>query len=156
MGLVVRPLLLTVLFCWLGVASAGSTIILKDLQGNAHPLARSENKLTLIHFWASWCVPCRHELPQLIDVAGELEDKGVKLILVAADSHAAVMQYVKQHQLEAEVLLDQYGSALRKYKVRALPATIIFDRQGKVVASEYGARDWRGARMTTLLSGLLR
>jgi len=151
----VRYVLVLALVFWSAMLSAAPTVVLEDITGKKQTLNDFDNKVTLVHFWATWCVPCRHELPQLIKVAKVYADKGLRLVLVAADRRDDVKTYIEKQQIEVPVLIDQYGAALRQYQVKGLPYTSIVDHTGEIVANEQGAQDWQSHAMTTRLEGLL-
>ena len=108
--------------------------------------------MVLVDFWATWCPPCREELPWLVEVAREYEGKGVRFVAVShdepADREAAVAQYVKTRQPELGKYVA-YGDPFTggKYRVQALPTLYVIGRDGRVVASVQGqTSEWRVRR----------
>ena len=107
---------------------------LKDLQGKALSLASYKGKVLILNFWATWCPPCRREIPDFIEAYKELKDKGLEILGISVD------------ELSAEALRDwtqkagmNYPVALATAKVIAdyqpgefIPATIVIDRSGRI------------------------
>jgi len=110
----------------------GKTIRLKDLEG----------RVVLLHFWASWCGPCKVEMPALKRLAGEFGDKGLSVLLVAEDSLKNARVYAEEHALGLPVLVDQYGRAMRGYGVKVIPTSVVIGRDGMVKAYIVGQRDY--------------
>ena len=146
MGLVTRVLLLFLSLNACG-ACAGDTdapaITLRNIDGVVERHIFRESKLTMVHFWATWCAPCKKELPRLIRLSNRLRSRGLSLVLVAADSRKATSDYIHQYKLNAAVLIDQYGKAMYDYKIEGLPTTVMIDRSGRIVAFHKGMVDWQ-------------
>lgn len=122
--------------------STAPPFLLKDLNGNPGGLDDYRGKVILLHFWATWCVPCRQELPVIHALWERLKATGFVVVAIAGDSRKAVEPFVKEHGLRFPVLLDQYGSALRSYRVKALPSSYLVGRTGKVEWVAIGPVDW--------------
>lgn len=159
MGMVSVILLLFWLLPTLGVSeehSVAPPLKLNNLAGKQQHITDFNDKVTLVHFWATWCTSCRREIPALLKTAQDFQSDGLKLIMVAADSHAEVKAYLEQNALEIPILLiDQYGGAMRNYHVRGLPATYLINKKGKIQKNYYGAVEWRAPEVTTFLSKFL-
>ena len=102
---------------------------------------------TLVNVWATWCVPCREEMPQLLEVAARHKD--VRLVLVSTDfrdQRADVVKFLTQHGVEDTTYLKEesdqpFIDGLDKRWTGALPGTFIYDRKGQLVAFWEGAAD---------------
>lgn len=106
-------------------AADGSTITLSDLQG----------KPVLVNFWASWCAPCKAEMPAMQRVYEEYQEQGFTILAVNAtnqDSQKAATDFAIQYGLSFPILFDTRGEASALYQVRALPTTFFVDRQGNI------------------------
>lgn len=130
--------------------------ILKDLEGGVKGLNDFKGHLILLHFWATWCVPCKDELLTIKALWERLKDKGFVVVAIATDSKRAVGPFVKKHDLSFPVLIDQYGGAMRAYSVRMLPTSYIVNKEGKIVGIAIGPRDWVSPEMIGLVEGLLK
>lgn len=125
-------------------AAVAPFIFLKDVNDRQYA-SGFRDKVTLVHFWATWCTPCRREIPALLQATDALQGAGLQLLLVAADSRQAVRTYLADRRWNATVLIDQYGSALQHYRIDVLPTTVVVDRQGLIVETLKGEMDWHRA-----------
>jgi cytochrome c biogenesis protein CcmG/thiol:disulfide interchange protein DsbE len=101
----------------------GQTIALSDLQG----------QMVLINFWASWCLPCREEMPAIQQVYERYRDQGFVVLAVnlqQEDAHVAA--FVDQLELTFPVLMDRDGDVFDRYRIVALPSTFFVDRAGLI------------------------
>ena len=114
---------------------------LVDESGAAVSLVSQLEPATLVHFWATWCPPCRLEIPGLLEFAGEIGPSRLGLVLVAvADERERAVKFIGNRQFP--VLFDPVWDVARRFRTRQLPEThLILD--GKIVASFVGASDWR-------------
>ncbi len=112
----------------------GQRVALDDLLGRG-PL--------LIDFWATWCKPCIKELPHLHDLFLKYRDRGFQVVAISEDSPRSlskVKSFVAGNKYEFLVLLDENGAVQRKFNFRALPYTVLLDRDGHVIYSRMGYR----------------
>jgi len=144
-------ILLVALLLYLGfLASPGPTskdlasgkpapnFILKTLDGKEVSLNDYRGKVVLINFWASWCPPCREEMPLFRKVYENYKDKGFELLAISIDaSQEAVIRFVKDYGLSFPVLLDD-GRVSNLYRVQGLPTSILVDREGRIVKVRLG------------------
>lgn len=131
---------------------------LPDLAGKRIRLADYRGKKgVLINFWATWCVPCREEMPTLERLWRErresLEILGVSL---DAASKARVRAFVRELGLTFPILLDPEHVAGKLYRVRALPMSFVVDREGIVRYREIGYRDWTTSESRFVVDEALR
>lgn len=114
---------------------------LMDEAGAPVALASQLAPATLVHFWATWCPPCRQEIPSLLEFAGEVGRERLRLVLVAvADERDRAVRFVGNRQYP--VLFDPVWDVALRFRTRQLPEThLVVD--GKLVASFAGASDWR-------------
>lgn len=131
---------------------------LPDLAGKPVRLADYRGKrAVLINFWATWCLPCREEMPTLEKLWQErrasLEVLGVNLDTVGA---AKVRAFVRELGLTFPILLDPALAVGRTYRIRALPASFIVDRDGVVRHREIGYRDWTDRESRFIVDEALR
>jgi cytochrome c biogenesis protein CcmG, thiol:disulfide interchange protein DsbE len=101
------------------------------LDGGSANLAQERGKVVLINFWATWCEPCKAEMPGLQQLDRELRDSAFVLYPVnMGEDGAAIEPFRQRIGFDLPVLLDEDGSVTRAYGVRALPATFLVDRAG--------------------------
>src|SRR5262245_23876841 len=103
---------------------------LLDLAGQTVRLGGFHGKVVLLNFWATWCVPCREEMPALQTLAHELGPRGLAVVAVNfKESRKEIEGFVKQHDLRFPILLDADGRTAERYQVFALPTTVLVDRR---------------------------
>ena len=117
-------------------------------------------KAVVINFWATWCVPCREEMPTLERLSRErravLEVLGVNLDVAGASSLARVRLFVRELSLTFLILLDPEFSVARQYRVRGIPSSFVIDRTGVVRYREVGYRDWTAGEAQAIVDDALR
>ena len=128
-----------------------------DLQGRVWRLADLRDKAVLINFWASWCEPCRAEMPSLQSLAqGYGPDKLVVLAVNFKESVATVQRYVQGTGMTLPVLLDANGALARQWGVTVFPSTVLVGAAGRVNGVVRGELDWAGPQATQQVTSLLR
>jgi thiol-disulfide isomerase/thioredoxin len=107
----------------------------------------------LVHFWATWCGPCRSELPKLVQLGREGK---VRVLLVSVDEGWSVVRHFFQGELPGEVVLDASGAVRHAFDVSSLPDTYLVNGNGKPTARFRGPRDWTGRSARDEFDELLR
>jgi protein-S-isoprenylcysteine O-methyltransferase Ste14/thiol-disulfide isomerase/thioredoxin len=129
-------------------------IALHDARGAQVPLAELRGRPVLLHFWATWCPPCRDELPGLLDLGRELERKhGPKLIALVLDDDWAKVNTFFGGAIPAEVLHDSTGLLAKAFEVGVLPETFLIEADRSQVLRFAGARQWDGEAARAVLAG---
>jgi peroxiredoxin len=105
---------------------------LQDLEGRPFDLSATSGHIVLLSFWASWCGPCRAELPTLARLQKELGTELVDVVLVAMDNPVKAERFLKKTHLEARSLVDENGALTKVYGVRTLPRSFVIGRDGMV------------------------
>jgi len=107
---------------------------LRDLQGNTLTLASYKGKVLILNFWATWCPPCRREIPGFIEAYRELKDKGLEILGVSVDdmSEAALGQWVRDAGMNYPVALATAKIVADYEPGDYIPATIVIDREGRI------------------------
>jgi thiol-disulfide isomerase/thioredoxin len=114
--------------------------VLKDLDGNTIRLSDLRGKMVFINFWATWCPPCRAEMPEIEAVHQEYKDKGVVVLGVdISEPESTVRQYVQQGGFSWPIVLDSTGKVARDYQIAAIPTSFFLDREGVIRAVNVGA-----------------
>jgi len=101
--------------------------------------------ITIVHFWGSWCGPCRHELPSFVAFKRQYEGKGVGFVTVADDpDFATVDRFLESAEIALDpVLLDARGSVARTWDVHAYPTTFVLGPGNEILAKYRGMIDWQ-------------
>jgi thiol-disulfide isomerase/thioredoxin len=122
------------------------TLELATWDGPVWRLADARGQVVVINFWASWCEPCRTELPSLELLAQRHLDDRVQVITVNhRETDAAVRRYLETEPLSLPLLRDRDGAASRAWGARVFPTTVVVDRKGRAAFSVIGEIDWAGA-----------
>jgi thiol-disulfide isomerase/thioredoxin len=118
----------------------GTTVQLKDLNGNPIRLADLRGKAVWVNFFTTWCPPCQAEVPILRDVSERYRDRGLELVAVSIQetSPADVAAYAARYQLGYTIGFDGGGDIFRAYKAYGLPTQLFIDENG-VIGSIVGA-----------------
>ena len=126
----------------------------RDLYGNPVTLADYSGKVVLLNIWATWCPPCRAEMPSLDRLAGEMEGADFAVIALSTDRGGVerVAQFFADVQIEnLKIMLDRSGNFSRQAGVLGLPVTLILDRQGREIARLLGDADWDSPEARAIL-----
>jgi peroxiredoxin len=136
--------------------SAAPPLALQDLQGTAHILSDYRGSVVLINFWATWCEPCRHEMPSIQRLREKFTGKPFVVLAVNLDEpEARVRQFLKQTGLQLPVLLDRDKKVAREWGVRLLPVTYIIGRDGRVRYRLVGDLDWSSETVVGVIAQLI-
>ena len=128
----------------LGKSTPAPNFTLDKLDGGNLKLSDLRGKAVLLNFWATWCPPCREEMPTLETLFQTFKDRS-DFVLLAVDSEEhkeTVSEFLKNNPYRFPVLLDTTGEADLQYSIEAIPTTYLIDAQGEVVAGTKGAFDW--------------
>ncbi len=134
----------------------GSTpgLVLNDTQGESHKLSDYSDKIVLVQFWATYCTPCRKEMPSMNRL---IEKMGGKLEILAVnmgETPEEVNTFIQEVGVDFPVLMDGNGQALREWKVFAAPSNFIMDKSGNIRYTLFGGVEWDDAEMVNFLSKL--
>jgi peroxiredoxin len=112
---------------------SGTPVRLRDFQG----------KLVLLNFWATWCIPCRAEMPAMQQLYQEFQEQGLVVMAVNfQDAPEAVLAFSQELQLTFPMPLDRKGTVAAAYGVRGLPTTYVVNREGRIIGQAIGGREW--------------
>ncbi len=130
---------------------------LEDLQGRTHRLSDYRGKVVLVNFWATWCEPCRDEMPSIERLRRSLAGEPFEVLAVnLAEPRSRIEHFVAQMPLSFPLLLDRDTQAAKAWKARLLPATYLVDASGRIRYVHYGELDWSGAAARAKVRELLR
>ena len=124
-------------------------IIYSDGNGNERVLDFSKNRLTALHFWATWCKPCIEELPQVDRIQQIYASRGFKVVPLSMDKNIDVVWkfYQDKNIDNLDMILDSNSMFYwfnRNYKIAGVPTTIFINSEGKATHVSDGALDWEG------------
>jgi peroxiredoxin len=113
---------------------------LADLEGKQWTLKDLRGKVVLVNFWATWCPPCRKELPDLQELYGKLRDQGLVILAISDEEIGKVKPFVVDQKLVLPVLLDPGRKVNERFRIRGIPKSFVYDRNGKIVAQAIDMR----------------
>ena len=123
-------------------ASTLFALSLPDPTGQQQSLGQWRGKVVVVNFWATWCAPCREEMPEFVRAQSEFGSKGLQFVGIAVDQADKVDEFARELRLNYPVLIGGYGaielSKTLGNRLMALPFTIIVDRQGRVAHTQLG------------------
>ncbi|HKE41265.1 MAG TPA: redoxin domain-containing protein [Casimicrobiaceae bacterium] len=123
-------------------ASTLLALSLPDASGHQEALSQWKGKVLVVNFWATWCAPCREEMPEFVKAQGELGARGLQFVGIAVDEPDKAERFAQEIGVNYPVLIGGYGaielSRTLGNRVVALPFTIIVDRRGRVAQTHLG------------------
>lgn len=130
-----------------------------SLAGERIALADQRGQVVLINVWATWCGPCRVEMPPLQAIYERFRDDGFTVLAVSIDTgpgyREKVDAFVREYGLEFPVLLDPDARIQRQFRTVGVPETFVLDREGRIVKRLIGAADWDSPANRALIRELL-
>ena len=122
---------------------AAPALVLKDMKGAQHDLTRYRGSVVLVNFWATWCEPCRHEMPSIQRLRDKLAGQPFVVLAVNVDEpDARVRRFLEETGFDLPVPMDPNKSVTRGWGVRVLPATYIVGPDGRMRYRAVGDLDW--------------
>lgn len=116
---------------------------LRDLNGKKVSLSSYKGKVVFLNFWATWCPPCRAEMPSMQRLHTRFKDQGLVILAVNLQEEArTVRKFMAANKLTFQVLLDTDGRIGAIYGARNIPTTYLIGRDGSVLAGTMGALEW--------------
>jgi thiol-disulfide isomerase/thioredoxin len=132
------------------------TFTLPTADGQQVSLQQYRGKVVFLNFWATWCIPCREEMPALERLHQTYQSQGLAIVSIDLKETAdQVKAFFQKHSLSFPALLDQDGSVFRDYLVAGMPTTYLIGRDGILLARGVGGRDWTRAEALQLIQELI-
>jgi peroxiredoxin len=116
---------------------------LNDIDGKGWTLRQLEGKIVVVNFWASWCPPCRKEMPDLDAINKEFRDKGLVILAISDEDREKVRPFLAEHPVSYPILLDPGRKVSDLFVVRGIPKTFVYDRAGRLAAESIDMRTRR-------------
>lgn len=128
--------------------------VLTDLNGKNWTLRDLRGKVVLLNFWATWCPPCRKEMPDLESLYRRFEPQGFVILGVSDEEVAKVKPFIVQQQISYPVLLDPGRKVNELFQIQGIPKTFVYDRNGKIIAQSIDMRTQKQFLEMLALAGL--
>jgi len=122
---------------------AKADFTLSDLEGKSWTLHDLRGKVVLVNFWATWCPPCRKEMPDLDTLYKRFKDQGLVILAIDDEEIAKIKPYLAEHPVTYPILLDPGRKVNEGFRVDGIPKSFVYDREGKLVAQSIDMRTQR-------------
>jgi len=131
---------------------------LPDLDGKPHTLSSMRGNVVFLNIWATWCGPCKEEMPSMQFMHEKYQGKPFKIVAVSVDSDPddVVRKFAEELNLTFLILHDRKGAIKDTYKTTGVPETFIIDQNGIVAQKIWGPRDWSNAANLAIIDSLLK
>ncbi len=143
----------------LTVGKVAPDFYLPDLEENDVRLSDFRGKVVFLNFWATWCKPCREEMPSMEVLYRNFKQDGLVVLAVSIDrvtTKQEIPPFVKSLNLTFPVLIDSWGQTDKRYKLMGVPETYIIDQQGILREKVIGPRDWTRLDNLEMVTALLK
>ncbi|MDA3903764.1 MAG: TlpA disulfide reductase family protein [Desulfuromusa sp.] len=139
------------------VGKVAPDFTLTDMQGQQVSISQFRGKVVILNFWATWCPPCREEMPSMEKLYRDHQDQGLVMLAVNVEENGKglVSKFLQKTPYSFPILLDSENTAQNAYGVFRLPESFIIDRNGIVVEKIIGGRDWLSGPTFKLINFLL-
>lgn len=148
------------------VGSPAPDVVARDLQGRPVRLEELRGQVVLLNVWATWCGPCREEMPSMQRLHQRLGGRGLRIVAVSVDGASAaerlagrpekvVGDFVREFGLTFPVWLDPAGEVQRTYRTTGVPESFVIDRDGVIVKKVIGGTEWDSEANVELFTRLL-
>ena len=130
---------------------------LQDLGGRQVGLSDFRGKVVLLNFWATWCAPCRREIPSMERLYRMRKDEGFEIVAVNTERASAskVASFVEEYGMSFPILLNPQGDVGSRYRVRAIPTSFLLDKNGVINWKIVGGREWESSYVLNRIDELL-
>jgi thiol-disulfide isomerase/thioredoxin len=138
-------------------SKAAPNFTLSSADGQQVSLQQYRGKVVFLNFWATWCIPCREEMPALERLHQKYQSQDLAVLSIdLKESADQVKAFFQKHGLSFPALLDQDGSVFRDYLVAGMPTTYLIGRDGIMLARGVGGRDWTRSEALQLIQELIQ
>ena len=129
--------------------------MLPDVQGVMQSLPKGE--VVLLNFWATWCPPCRKEIPSMAALHDKYGEQGLKIVAVSVDRELGNLKaFMQEHRMPFQVLHDADSTVSRSYGVFRYPESFLIDRNGTVLYHLIGAKEWMSRPVLDTIESMLK
>lgn len=131
---------------------------LEDLRGKKSELKHYRGKVVFLNFWATWCGPCKEEMPSMEELCKRFKDKDFVFLAVSVDYEGVkpVKDFIDKHRYTFPVLIDPKCETLDLFEVKGIPTTFLIDKKGIIVGKAIGPKDWQKTEVVSIINLLLQ
>jgi thiol-disulfide isomerase/thioredoxin len=132
-------------------------VSLEDLQGKKWELKHCKGKVVFLNFWATWCGPCKEEMPSMEELCKQFKNKDFVFLTISVDYAGTkpVKEFIEKNCYTFPVLIDPKGKTLDLFEVRGIPTTFLIDQKGGLIGKAIGPRDWKKPEVVSIVNLLL-
>jgi len=128
---------------------------LLDMDGKTHQLSDYKGQPIIINFWATWCPPCREELPSMNRAWAKVKSQGIAMIAInVGEDEDTIFTFTGDYPIDFTILLDQSGEIINQWPIKGLPTTFVIDPQGRIVYRAIGGREWDSEELLNIVRAL--
>ena len=139
---------------WRGGATP--PLALGDTAGKTRDLAAYRGKVVLLNFWATWCEPCRDEMPSIQALRAKFAGRPFEVLAInMMESEEKIAAFQQSELIDLPVLMDRDGAVAKRWKVRMLPISFLIDREGAIRYQLVGEANWTAKEITSVVERLM-
>ncbi len=128
---------------------------LVDIDGTTHRLADYRGKVVIVNFWATWCPPCREEMPSMQRAWNELRKEDIAMLAVnVGEDEEIIFQFTANYPVEFPLLMDLDSKVVQSWPVVGLPTTFVVDTKGRLAYRAIGGRAWDDPKLLQTVRAL--
>jgi thiol-disulfide isomerase/thioredoxin len=130
---------------------------LADLKGKKWETKDLKGKVIFLNFWATWCGPCKEEMPSMEELYQQFKSKDFIFLTISVDyeKKEIVKEFIRKHRYTFPVLLDPECGTLDLFQVKGIPTTFLIDKKGMMIGKATGPRNWKKPEVVSILNSLL-
>lgn len=130
---------------------------LEDLTGKKAELKHYKGKVVFLNFWATWCGPCKEEMPSMEELCKQFKDKDFVFLTISVDYAGVkpVKDFIEKHRYTFPVLIDPKCETLDLFEVKGIPTTFLIDKKGIIIGRAIGPKDWKKPEVIAVLNLLI-
>jgi peroxiredoxin len=129
---------------------------LPDLDGNIHRLQDYRGKPIIINFWASWCPPCRKELPSMNRAWKKIKGEVAMIAINVGEDEETIKRFMQDYPIDFQVLLDKNVSSMQMWPINGLPTTFVVSPDGNIYYQAVGEREWDNEELLQKVKYLIK
>jgi len=131
---------------------------LEGLNGEKIQLKALKGKNIFLNFWATWCGPCKEEMPSMEVLNQQFKERNFVFLTISLDfgGQEPVRKFIENHRYQFPVLLDPSGKTLDLFEINKIPTTLIIDKNGKMIGRAIGPRNWSSPEFFSLIEQMLQ
>jgi peroxiredoxin len=130
---------------------------LADLKGKKSELKHFKGKVVFLNFWATWCGPCKEEMPSMEALYNQFKEKDFVFLAISVDYEGVkpVKEYIEKQRYTFPVLIDPKCETLDLFEVKGIPTTFLIDKKGIMIGRAIGPKDWKRPEVISILNLLI-